>query len=136
MEEAATQDGWQSRKIKNWLLTLLRFAVTRDDTDRMCVLELAREIDRRSVASGKTTFSFFVRTSSEICSTIVAGDCLDRRARLARHFNRIEDLRLRAALEAATQDRAVEPGLLSQTHELVPSKPAKRKRDDLWKGLR
>lgn len=135
MEEAAAQGEWQSRKIKNWLLTLLRFAVTRDDTDKMCVLELAREIDRRNIASGETTFSFFVRTSSEICSTIVAGDCPDRQAMLARHFNRIEDLRLRAALEAATQNRADRSVLLSQTHELASSKLAKRKRDDLWRGL-
>ena len=127
MAETATQREWQSRKIKNWLLTILRFAVTRDETDRMYVLETAREIDRQSAVSGETSFSFFVRTSAEICNMIVADQDPKRRATLVRYFNCIDDRRLRSALEAATECRPVTP---------ASSKPAKRKRHDLWRGLR
>jgi len=127
MEEAATKNEWQSGKIKNWLLTLLRFAVTRDNTDRVCVLETAREIDRLSGGVGDASFSFFVRTSAEICNAIVSLHDSNRQATLMRYFNLIDDQRLRAALEAATECRPIVPAL---------SKPARRKREDLWRGLR
>lgn len=126
-EAAATEREWQSRKIKNWLLTVLRFAMTRDETDRICVLEIAREFDRKSSGAGETSFSFFARTSAKICSIIVADQDPKRRTTLLRYFNCIEDRRLRPALEAATESNSVVP---------AAPKSAKRKREDLWRGLR
>ena len=41
MAGKATQNERQSERIRNWLLTILRFAVTQDDTDRMRVLDAA-----------------------------------------------------------------------------------------------
>lgn len=127
MEDVATQEEWQSRKIKNWLLTLLRFAVTRDNTDRMCVLEAAREIDHQNRDPDDTSFSFFVRTSAEICNAIASQHDSNRQATLIRYFKCIDDHRLRAALEAATDCRPVES---------ASPRPAKRKREELWRGLR
>lgn len=93
----------------------------------MRVLELAREIDRRSAIAGEASFSFFVRTSIEICNTIVVDQNSKRQAALLRHFSCIDDHRLRAALEAATECR---PFATTQT------KAVKRRREHLWKGLR
>lgn len=126
-EKAATPNELHSRKIKNWLMTLLRFAVTRDNTDRMSVLELARELDRRNAGDGDSSFSYFVRTSTGICNAIIADLDSARQATLVRFLNCIDDRRLRAALEAATDCRPVEP---------AAPKLAKRKREDLWRGLR
>lgn len=136
MEEVTTQGEWQSRKITNWLLTLLRFAVTRNNADRICVLEAAREIDRQSSGSDDASFSFFARTSAEICRAIVAHHDAGRQATLARHFNCIEDRRMRAALEAATECGSVEWASPTPANEPMSPKPATRRRDDLWKGLR
>lgn len=125
MAGKATQSEWQSERIRNWLLAILRFAVTRDDTDRLCALEAARKLDRHD-PDGNPSFAFFARTSAEICNAIVADDDARRQAVLDRHFNAIEDHRLRDALKAATAFRPV---------RLTPSKPEKRTREYLWKGL-
>lgn len=127
MAETATDSEWQSRTIRNWLLTILRFAVTREDTDRICALEMAREIDRRGSGTGGAPFSFFVRTSTEICNIIVADQDPKRGAALQRHFKCIDDHRLRAALEAATECRPFGP---------AQTKTVKSRREQLWKGLR
>lgn len=126
MAGKAAQNERQSERIRNWLLAILRFAVTRDDTDRMYVLETARELDRQDPADGNPSFSFFGRTSAEICNAIVADDDAARQAVLTRHFNAIGDRRLRDALKAATEPQPV---------KLPSSKTVKHKRDYLWKGL-
>lgn len=126
MAGKATQSEWQSARIKNWLLAILRFAVTREDVDRICVLDAARELDRQGPDDGNPSFSFFVRTSAEICTAIVSDDDAARQAVLIRHFNAIDDQRLRDALKAATEHR-----LTGSTS----SKTIKRPRDYLWKGL-
>lgn len=118
---------WQSGKIRNWLLTILRFAVTRDDADRISVLEVARELDRQGMEDGNPSFSFFLRTTAEICSAIVSDDRTRRETVLARHFNAINDQRLLDALKAATKNRPARQ---------ASSKPAKRTREYLWRGLR
>jgi DNA-binding GntR family transcriptional regulator len=125
MAGKATQNERQSERIRNWLLAILRFAVTRDNTDRMCVLEVARQLDRQD-PDGNPAFSFFARTSTEICSAIVADDDAARAAALARHFNAIGDRRLKNALKAATGYQPARP---------AASKPAGRAREYLWKGL-
>jgi hypothetical protein len=114
---------------------LLRFAVTRDNADRMRVLETAGDIDHQDSNPGDTSFSFFVRTSAKICDAIVAHRDSNRRAMLIRYFNCIDDRRLRAALEAATECHFVESETPKPSNGTTFPKPAKRKRDDLWKGL-
>lgn len=125
MAGKATQNERQSERIRNWLLTILRFAVTQDDTDRMRVLDAARELDHQA-PDGNPSFSFFARTSAEVWNAIVADADARRQAVLNRLFNTIDDRRLRCALEAATELQPVRS---------PSSKTVKRKRDYLWKGL-
>jgi hypothetical protein len=87
-------------KLREWLLLLLRFAVTRSASDQASVLALARELDligpeRRAAAEPR----FFVRRSREICEAILADDRNDNA--LQAHVARIDDPRLRRAFEAA-----------------------------------
>jgi hypothetical protein len=118
----ATQSQQQSGMIRNWLLAILRFAVTREDVDRMCVLDAARELDRQGPGDGNPSFSFFVRTSAEICTVIVSDDVTARQAVLTCHFNAIDDQRLRDATE-------------HRPARSISSKTIRRPRDYLWKGL-
>jgi hypothetical protein len=72
-------------------------------------------------------FCFFSKASAEFCSAIVDRNDPHAASKLERHVGRIDDLRLRRALEAAIDFGRPEP----------PSPVAKRKnREDLWKGLR
>lgn len=131
MKEAVTR---QSEQIKNWLLMLLRFAVTRDNADRMSILKMARDIDHQNPALGDTSFSFFVRTSAKICDAIVAHCDSNRRATLIRYFNCIDDRRLRVALEAATECHFVEAETPRLSKEATYPK-SRHRGADLWKGL-
>jgi hypothetical protein len=55
--------------LRAWHLAILRFALTRENADRLGVLMIANEIDRlgRPDDAGPD-FSFFRRTSAELCS--------------------------------------------------------------------
>src|SRR5215468_8532428 len=56
---------WHGRMLRAWQLTLLRFAVTLDNVDRLNVMAIAREIDRGGRArEDRTEFNFFRRTSA------------------------------------------------------------------------
>jgi hypothetical protein len=90
-------DALQERKIRDWLLLLLRFAVTRESGDRLAVLTAAHELD----ASGPAAPRFFNRTTKEVCEAILAPGDQHSRDVLRRHAERIEDPRLRRAFEAA-----------------------------------
>jgi hypothetical protein len=127
MVDATKECEWQSRKIKNWLLALLRFAVTHDETDRICVIEMARDLDCQNSGTPGASFSYFDRITAEICNVIVADQNARRQAILLRLFNHIDDCRLRRALEAATECR---PSGSTQ------KKAVKHRREHLWKGLR
>jgi len=119
------EDERRSARIRHWLLAILQFAVTRDDTDHMRILEAARELDRPVSGILNLSFSYFMRTSVEICSAIVTNKG-DRRIVLTRHFNSIEDRRLRDALLVAT-------GL--KIAASADQAPPRLRRDYLWRGL-
>jgi hypothetical protein len=57
--------------LRAWHLAILRFALTRENADRLGVLMTANEIDRlgRPEDAGPD-FSFFRRTSAELCAVI------------------------------------------------------------------
>jgi len=42
-------DDWRHRKVQNWLLLLLRFAVTREPSDQSAALAMADELDSLGV---------------------------------------------------------------------------------------
>ena len=120
---------WRDRKIREWLLLLLRFAVTQEPTDQGAALAVADELDSLGVDSKRTKPSFFVKTSIEVSKSILAVSDGDNNAVLRRHLARIDDPRLRRAFQAAVG--------LQEASEL-PKKSAEgkgRKHQDLWKGL-
>jgi len=117
---------WRDRRIREWLLLLLRYAVTREHADRLAVLALADELDSVGLWWRPAAPSFFRRTSEDVCAAIETAGSAHSAAVLHRHITRIEDARLRRAFAAAV-------GL-----KLLPRRHAgksKGKPADLWKGL-
>ncbi|MCC8960354.1 hypothetical protein H8B02_45235 [Bradyrhizobium sp. Pear77] len=120
--ERATES--QGKLLCAWQLAMLRFAVTRDDADRMRVLAMAGELDR-SGGSADGTFHFFRRTSAELCHAITGSDA-HAEAIVRRFEAQIENPRLRRAFEAAI-------GMDRPPPKIVASRT--RPRADLWRGL-
>ena len=117
---------WRAKTLRAWQLAILRFAVTLDNADRLAVMAIAGEIDRLGVQhGGKPDFSFFRRTSAELCAAILRPNELTT-ALLRQYLARIDDDRLKRVF-AATID-ADQPKL-----SLI-SKPFKRD-SGLWRGL-
>jgi hypothetical protein len=113
----------ESRRIRDWLLAILRFAVTLEQCDRAAVMGLAAEMDLLGSGRSHSRFGFFTRTSANFCDCVVAKG-FDKAAELRLHINRINDDRLRRAFAAVLLDKSIESGT---------SKKLNRER--LWKGL-
>jgi hypothetical protein len=99
----ATSDpqDWAARQVREWLLLLLRFAVTSDPKDQSAALALADEIDARGVAWRPSAPSFFRRTTNDVCKAIAAPDDPKSATILKRHLARIDNPALRRAFRAA-----------------------------------
>jgi hypothetical protein len=120
---------WRNRKIQEWLLLLLRFAVTRASSDRSAVLAMADELDALGPRWNAAAPSFFLRTSDEVCNAILETHDWTNSAILQKHAARIDDPRLRRAFCAAV-------GLQKTSKPRQPSTRAKRREPRaLWKGL-
>jgi hypothetical protein len=100
MNHPTTQD-LQRRKIRDWLLALLRFSVTLDPGARAAVMAIANEMDRLGFAVKKAGFSFFLRTTTEVCNAVADWEQAGRNQSLREHLARIDDPRLRRAFAAA-----------------------------------
>jgi hypothetical protein len=113
---------WAARQVREWLLLLLRFAVTSDPKDRSATLALADEIDARGLAWRPSAPSFFRRTSNDVCKAIASLDDPKRAAIIKRHLARIDNPALRRAFRAAVNfdERAA---------------PSQRNPGNLWLGL-
>jgi hypothetical protein len=90
----------ESRKVRDWLFVILRFAVTLEPADRAAVMALAEQMDRLGYCGPHRGFSFFVRTSTMFCDGIVASDDPEKFSDLRRCLSKIDDHRLRWAFEA------------------------------------
>jgi hypothetical protein len=101
MNAAVGSDALRERKIRNWLLLLLRFAVTRESADRMAALAAADELDVFEAEGRTAAPSFFNRTSRQVCEAILAPGDQHSQEVLRRHAGRIDDPRLRRAFQAA-----------------------------------
>lgn len=110
MNEVAGKDEL-AQKARNWLLAILRFAVTLDPADRAAVLKIAHELDRPRTDWTRANFAFFTRTSLDFCNAISDKNNPERTAILRRHIARIEDSRLKRALEAAVDWEPTKAGL-------------------------
>ena len=109
-----------SHAIEEWLLSILRFAITLDEIDRAAVLAFAAEMDRRG--SG---FTFFARTSITVCDAIAAKDCAEETAALHVFMRAIDHVRLRRAFEAVLK---IHPPARSR-------RLSAGNRERLWQGL-
>jgi hypothetical protein len=117
---------WSARTLRAWQLAILRFAVTLDNADRLAVMAIANEIDRLGVQhDGKPDFSFFRRTSAELCAAIVRPD-EPGSALLRQYLARIDDDRLRRVFAATIE--------VDQPKVSSISKPFRRD-SGLWRGL-
>ncbi len=114
--------------LQNWLLSLLRLAVTHDEADRSAVLDRAMELDSFATTSA-ASFSYFDRTSRELCDAVMHGRTEASVAILFQHASRIDNPRLRQAFLAAT-------GFQKQTGAERRSKERRSRAADLWRGLR
>jgi hypothetical protein len=90
---------WRYLKVREWLLLLLRFAVTRDPSDEASALALAFELDSLGPERRAAEPRFFLRRSLEVCEAIPANG--RNNAILRTHAERIDDLRLRRAFQVA-----------------------------------
>jgi hypothetical protein len=124
MQQLGSRD-WRAGRIREWLLLLLRFAITCDPKDQAAAFAVADEIDALGLQWRPSAPSFFRRTSSEVCKMIIALDDPRRAAILKRHIARIDDSRLRRAFQASVD---LERG--------SPTAPYKEKCRDLWAGLK
>lgn len=117
---------WRDTQVREWLLLLLRFAVTHDPRDHAATLVMADELDALGLDWRPSGPRFFLRTSDTVCRAIVAVDDPHRCAILRQHASRIDAPRLRRAFEAATG--------LTQT-DTMQQAPKPQRRPYLWKGL-
>ena len=117
---------WNAKTLRAWQLAILRFAVTLDNADRLAVLAIASEIDRLGPQQdGTPGFSFFRRTSAELCAAILQPNELAAVV-LRQYLARIDDHRLKRAFMATVEaDRPKGSSV---------SKLFKRDRG-LWRGL-
>lgn len=118
------EDG-RAGMLRGWHLAILRFAVTRDNADRLAVFAIANGIDKLGECwSEGPGFGFFRRMSVGLCASIVLRDPAANTL-LQQYLTRIEDARLRDALAAAIEiDR-----------EAATAKPRRKPEASLWRGL-
>ena len=121
---------WFAGALRAWHLAILRYAVTRDNADRLAVFRIALEIDslepgQEPRQDGRMDFDFFRRSSVELCTAILQPNA-GASANLQQYLARIDDDRLKRALAAAID--ASEPAVL-------PARRAGGHGNDLWKGL-
>jgi hypothetical protein len=112
--------------LRAWHLAILRFALTRENADRLGVLAIANEIDRRGLLGDmRPGFSFFRRTSAELCAAMARRHERDDVV-LNQYLAEIDDTRLHRALAAAFD---VPQPMADLARRRV------RPDHDLWRGL-
>src|SRR5262249_18532843 len=124
MQQFVSQD-WRAGRIREWLLLLLRFAITCDPKDQAAAFAMADEIDALGHQWRPSGPSFFCPPSGEGCEAILAPEDPRQITIIKKHIVRIDDPRLRLAFQAAVD---LERG----------SRPAatEHKRQHFWAGVR
>jgi hypothetical protein len=115
----------RERKLRDWIFSLLRFAVTHSPDDQAAALTLAIELDR---SGGPSELTFFQRTSLAVCRAMVVRD-EDGNQILQQYLSRIEDPRLKNVFAPAIGRDDISLG--------HPRKKARRglRAALLWRGL-
>lgn len=121
----ADEQPWLNERVNDWLFAILRFAITLKESDRTATLSMGRILDASGVPES-SRFSFFERTTVQICAALSDRQAPDSAATLLRHLAQIDHPRLASAFTAAVGlDRA-------RSHRAERSR---KSRADLWRGL-
>jgi hypothetical protein len=115
MYDGLERNGWHAGKVRNWLLAIVRFAITLEPTDRQTVLAIAHEMDGLAFLPGRSSFSYFARTSTDLCRAIADRDDPRRTEILRRHLAAIGDRRLRRTTAAAIDLEGAQQARLAQS---------------------
>lgn len=92
---------WQARSLRSWHLAILRFALTRDNADRLGMLAIANEIDRLGQRENeRADFDFFMRTSTRLCEAILHPKEIGADTLLQQYLARIDEPELKRAVAA------------------------------------
>jgi hypothetical protein len=119
-------DEHHAGMVRAWHLAILRFALTRDNADRLGVFAIANGIDRLGGCRAEAPrFGFFRRMSVGLCVSILQRNEADDVV-LREYLARIEDGRLRRTLAAAIE--------INQPEATV-ARTRRRPDDNLWRGL-
>src|SRR5882762_6308938 len=97
----AVRDEWLAKKIRDWLLAVLRFALTLEESDKQSILAMAEDMDRLGAWPGRAPFGFFLRTSADLCRAVAYKDDPNRITVIRRWLMTIDDRRLRQATAVA-----------------------------------
>ena len=89
-------NGWHHQMLQQWLLLILKFAITREETDRTEILEQATALDSLN-GNQVATFRYFTQTSCELCDAIRHSETEPSKARLKQYASNIDNPRLRQA---------------------------------------
>jgi hypothetical protein len=117
MQHFGSQD-WRAGRIREWLLLVLRFAITCDAKDQAAAFAMADEIDALGHQSRPSAPTFFRRASGEVCEAINALEDPRRITILKKHIARIDDPRLRRAFQAAVDlERGSRPAATEHKHQ-------------------
>ncbi len=117
MQHFGSQD-WRAGRIREWLLLVLRFAITCDPKDQAAAFAMADEIDALGYQSRPSAPTFFRRASGEVCEAINALEDPRRITILKKHIARIDDPRLRRAFQAAVDlERGSRPAATEHKHQ-------------------
>jgi hypothetical protein len=121
---AAAPPDSQALQVRDWLLLLLRFAITLDAKDEKATSAKADQLDGLVSGGAPSAPTFFRRTTSEICRAITALDDPAQATTLEKHIARIDDPRLRRAFQAAVG-----------VDDATSSARSGPKKHNLWAGL-
>lgn len=135
--DPSAEEKWRAKIVGDWLLAILKYAVTLRQEDRRSALAIAGVLDHLGSGtsgglgmSSRSAFLFFRRMSGELCNAIVDSGAPQNAELLRLHLNRIDDPRLKRAFEAAVAIEGISGGLKTNANT------RNRARADLWKGLR
>ena len=103
-----------AKTLRAWQIAILRFAVTLENADRLTVMAIASEIDKLGPQhDSKPDFSFFRKTSAELCAAILRPNELTPTV-LRQYLARIDNDRLKRIFAEAMEADPTKPSSVSK----------------------
>lgn len=123
--DPSTSVEQHAKTLRAWHLSLLRFALTLENSDRQQVATVAQEIDQTGLTSdARQDFRYFRRLSEELCRA-VAEQNNTQSSLLYSYIAKIEDARIRRAFAA----------IMGLDDHMSAANKTSKTRDMLWSGL-